>query len=130
MNNLTNGFGCSSRSLNENKRNQSVGHVLSFCQRAENAVKMIVWRCHWLFIPGREFIFLHVWSRGSLVLDSSQNKSQLRFLLRAHGNWQIMWRLIWARLTTAGKGFPFFTLHTPTRPLDLPTPRILEDMGL
>ena len=34
-----------------------------------------------------------------------------------------MWRLIWARLTAAGKGFPVFTLHTPTRPLRLPNPK-------
>ena len=37
------------------------------------------------FYPKTGVYFSHVWNRGSLALDPSQNKFQLRFLLRAHG---------------------------------------------
>ena len=53
-----------------------------------------MWRCQ-KYLSQDGSLFLHVWSRGSLALDPSQNKSQLRFLLRTPGNWQIMWGLIW-----------------------------------
>ena len=51
-------------------------------------LEMNVWR-------GIKYLSPYVWSRGSLALDPSQNKFQLRFLFRAHGNWQIMWGLLW-----------------------------------
>ena len=55
----------------------------SYINKIYNIIAL--WRGKKYFIPRREFIFPHVWNRGSLALDPSQNKFQLRFLLRAHG---------------------------------------------
>ena len=43
-----------------------------------------------IFIPGREFIFCTCEVGGVWHLIPRKNKSYLRLLLRAHGNWQIM----------------------------------------
>ena len=86
----------------------------------------------WNIYPKTGVYFSHVSSRGSLVLDPSQNKFQLRFLLRAHGeladNVGVNLGQDWPPLA---RDFHISRYtHTHTRPLPLPTPRIMENMGL
>ena len=72
------------------------GQYTTLCGDRNEKIYHIIWECSTLvqkeycevaknIYPKTGVYFSHVWNRGSLALDPSQNKFQLRFLLRTPG---------------------------------------------